>query len=464
MNSTDRTRVAVMSAILGSLAVSCVSCVALAGDDCVPGFIPDIGPVGPDSGLVGGMAYHDDGTGSEVYLGGSFTTIGGVAAPRIVKAVRGKSGVIYTPLGSGFSTAECYSLASFQGNLFAAGYFDLAGGVPGTAKLARWDGTAWNSVGAQLEGGLNQLWGLTAWNSGQGDNLYIAGNFTNIGGSGASYFARFDGTSFFPVGSTPIAGNVPLIVFTSHVHDDGTGPALYIGGRFTSVDGVSASRIAKWNGTSWSALGTGVTGSGSTPSVNTMVTFDDGTGPALYVGGQTFTTAGGIPANRVAKWNGKTWSAVGNGFANGIVWKLAVYNDGTGDALYAFGTFTASGTTPINRMAKWNGTSWEQWGGGANGTVFNALVVPGEPGFGDVLALGGQFTAIGTDTRIRIAAYEGCPEVVSIPGDLDGDGIVNGADLSILLSSWGTSDPSADIDGDGTVGAADLSVLLGNWG
>lgn len=99
------------------------------------------------------------------------------------------------------------------------------------------------------------------------------------------------------VGGGPIAGNVPLIVFTSHEHDDGTGPAL-------------------------------------------------------YVGGQTFTTAGGQPANRVAKWNGKTWSAVGDGFANGIVWKLAVFNDGTGDALYAFGTFTASGATPINRMAK----------------------------------------------------------------------------------------------------------------
>ena len=461
MNPTHRVRLMSMSAVLGAAAVSCV---ALAGDDCVPGWIPDVGTIGPDSGLVGGMAYHDDGTGPEVYLGGSFTTIGGVAAPRIVKAVPGKSGIIYTPLGSGLSTAECYSLASFQGSLFAAGYFDLAGGVPGTAKLARWDGQAWNSVGALLEGGLNQLWGLTTWNSGQGDNLYIAGNFTNIGGSGANYFARFDGTSFFPVGSAPIAGNVPLIVFTSHVHDDGNGAALYIGGRFTSVDGVPASRIAKWNGTSWSALGTGVTGSGSTPSVNTMVTFDDGTGPALYVGGQTFTTAGGIPANRVAKWDGKTWSAVGNGFANGIVWKLAVYNDGTGDALYAFGTFTASGATPINRMAKWNGTSWEQWGGGANGTVFNALKVPGDQGFGDVLVLGGQFTTIGTDARIRVAAYEGCPEVVSIPGDLDGDGVVNGADLSILLSAWGSADPTADIDGNGIVGGSDLAVLLGNWG
>jgi hypothetical protein len=248
------------------------------------------------------------------------------------------------------------------------------------------------------------------------------------------------------------------------VHDDGSGPAIYIGGRFTSVDGVPANRIARWNGTAWSAVGSGMLGSGSTPSVNTMVTFDDGTGPALYAGGQTFTTAGGVPANRVARWDGKAWSAVGNGFANGIVWKLAVFNDGTGDALYAFGTFTASGTTPINRMAKWNGTSWEQWGGGASGTVFNALPIAGKAGEGDALLVSGQFTSIGTDTRIRVALHEGCPDDATTPGDLNGDGSVNGIDLAILLSAWGTSDANADINGDGTVNGFDLSVLLGFWG
>lgn len=49
------------------------------------------------------------------------------------------------------------------------------------------------------------------------------------------------------------------------------------------------------------------------------------------------------------------------------------------------------------------------------------------------------------------------------PGDLDGDSVVNGADLAIMLSRWGLSG-TGDLDGDGTVGAADLAVLLGNWG
>ncbi|MDG2030685.1 MAG: hypothetical protein P8J45_06755 [Phycisphaerales bacterium] len=49
------------------------------------------------------------------------------------------------------------------------------------------------------------------------------------------------------------------------------------------------------------------------------------------------------------------------------------------------------------------------------------------------------------------------------PCDLTGDGIVDGADLSRLLGSWGTSDPLPDLDSNGTVDGADLAALLGCW-
>jgi hypothetical protein len=49
------------------------------------------------------------------------------------------------------------------------------------------------------------------------------------------------------------------------------------------------------------------------------------------------------------------------------------------------------------------------------------------------------------------------------PADLNRDGSVNAADLSILLGAWGTSGVG-DIDGDGAVGAADLALLLSAWG
>jgi hypothetical protein len=48
------------------------------------------------------------------------------------------------------------------------------------------------------------------------------------------------------------------------------------------------------------------------------------------------------------------------------------------------------------------------------------------------------------------------------PADLDCDGSVSAADLSLLLASWGTAGPG-DLDGDGSVGAADLSLLLAAW-
>lgn len=55
------------------------------------------------------------------------------------------------------------------------------------------------------------------------------------------------------------------------------------------------------------------------------------------------------------------------------------------------------------------------------------------------------------------------PTPLSNPADLNGDGSVNAADLSILLGSWGGKG-LGDIDGDGVVGASDLAILLGAWG
>lgn len=51
-----------------------------------------------------------------------------------------------------------------------------------------------------------------------------------------------------------------------------------------------------------------------------------------------------------------------------------------------------------------------------------------------------------------------------IPGDLNGDCFVDGADLGIFLSLWGTSNPAADLDGSGLVDGADLGIFLSLWG
>lgn len=50
----------------------------------------------------------------------------------------------------------------------------------------------------------------------------------------------------------------------------------------------------------------------------------------------------------------------------------------------------------------------------------------------------------------------------SVPGDLNGDGCVDAADMGLLLGYWGT--PDGDLNGDGTTDAADMGTLLGEWG
>jgi hypothetical protein len=83
---------------------------------------------------------------------------------------------------------------------------------------------------------------------------------------------------------------------------DGTGN-LVISGEFTVVSDVIANYVAKWNGSSWSALGSGMNGSVYALAVS---------GSNVYAGG-SFDMAGGVAATNIAKWNGGSWSALGSG-------------------------------------------------------------------------------------------------------------------------------------------------------
>jgi len=49
-------------------------------------------------------------------------------------------------------------------------------------------------------------------------------------------------------------------------------------------------------------------------------------------------------------------------------------------------------------------------------------------------------------------------------GDLNGDGVVDTADLGILLAAFGSNDPTADLNNDGIVDTADLGILLAAFG
>ena len=61
---------------------------------------------------------------------------------------------------------------------------------------------------------------------------------------------------------------------------------------------------------------------------------------------------------------------------------------------------------------------------------------------------------------------ETCTTCADCPGDINGDGNVGGADLTILLNAWECNSPSClgDVNGDEVVDGADLTIILSNWG
>ena len=296
---------------------------------------------------------------------------------------------------------DVHALAVFDDGsgpaLYAAGYFLSAGEVT-VNRIAKWDGTVWSPLGTGFG---NQAWdvfALAAFDDGSGPALYAAGDFLDVDGVAAKCIARWSGSSWSPVG-----GGVTTPAYALTVFDDGNGPALYAGGSFKFAGGVAVNGVAKWNGVEWRALGSGV-GGPPKPSVSSLAVFDDGSGPALYAGGDFFI-AGGAGANRIAKWDGSAWSPLGSGVDGLSVTALAVFDDGTGPALFAGGSFGAAGGVPASRIARWNGSSWAALGSGLSNSV-HALTVFDDGG-GPALFVGGSFSSAGGFAASRIAKWDG---------------------------------------------------------
>ena len=316
--------------------------------------------------------------------------------------------------------------------LYAGGLFSHAPGGVSAFGIARWDGTAWSALGAGCQNLDNDL-GVAALavfdDDGSGPDLpalYAAGDFNQAGGVPMNRIGRWDGASWSPLGSGTNDAVHALAVWD----DDGAGPhpsALYAGGWFSQAGGVSAGAIARWDGTSWSAVG----GALAPPynSVDALTVFDDdGAGPhaPVLVAAGFFTTIAGVNASHIAQWDGSSWSALGSG-TNSDVEALAVFDDdGPGPippALYVGGTFTMAGGIAAPYLARWDGTSWSAAGGGTNATVF-ALASADLDGAELVRASlysGGSFTAAGGVSASRIARFAGCAS--SIAAFCVGDGL-----------------------------------------
>ncbi|MBH8557791.1 T9SS type A sorting domain-containing protein [Hymenobacter negativus] len=329
--------------------------------------------------------------GNTIYIGGSFTVVGTVPARCVAKW----DGTSWSGLGAGVGDLSVYGgvdggvyalAVAANGDVYAGGKFTQASGVPAT-NVARWNGTAWSALGAGLYrsgGGASAVYALLA---GPGGAMYAGGNFTQAGGVATQGIAQWNGTAWSFLGTTTYNGvnsNVNSLALAANGD-------LYVGGQFTQAGAVNANRIARWNGTTWSALGAGI-GSVGSDMVAALAVASNGD---LYAAG-SFIRAGSVTANAIAKWNGTTWSALianpstgqGNG-VNSYVYSLALAPNGD---LYVGGIFTQAGLTAVSRVARWTGTTWVALGTGVGtGLGVEALAVAAN---GDVYA-GGQFGQAG---------------------------------------------------------------------
>jgi len=214
-------------------------------------------------------------------------------------------------------------------------------------------------------------------------NLYIGGSFTIAGDVFTTNIAKWDGSAWSALGSGMDSTVSALAV---------SGTSLYAGGVFLTAGGKSAYGIAKWDGSAWSAL-TPTLGSGL--GMYSWVYALAVSGTNLYAGGR-ISTAGDNWANNIAKWDGSAWSALGSGM-NDCVYALAV----SGTNLYAGGSFTNAGGITASRIVKWNGSAWSALGSGMNSEV-SALLASGTD-----LYAGGSFTNAGGITANRIAKWNG---------------------------------------------------------
>ena len=299
-------------------------------------------------------------------------------------------------------------LATDGSMLYLGGSFSHVGSKP-TLNFASWDGEMWRSMD---------------------DGLFRGDPIADISVADGIYAATANGALLTWSGSEWLSlgrANGPIWAIAV----DGTN--IYIGGSFSSMEGVPATAIAQWDGNGWRSLGDGLTFFGSAPDVKDLA-FANG---RLYIGGR-FSEIAGVVAHGIAFWDGTAWNGLGTepgdvvevisasgtdvyaalrkeSGAYGIThWSedvrqdLATSLDGQvhvlmpiGEDLYAGGDFATLDGVEARGIARWDGTEWHSIGGGIEGHVYAISA------FGPDLYAGGNFFQAGRVPVEHIARWDG---------------------------------------------------------
>jgi hypothetical protein len=354
--------------------------------------------------------------GSDLYVGGGFTNVAGIATADFLARWDGNGWSAVGPVPGwteGALSGAVTTMAVEGSVLYVGGLFHNAAGIATADRLASWNGSSWSAFGSDGAGDgalKNQVYAVAAG----GGNVYVGGLFTDAGADPtADYVARWNGISWTGLGSNG-AGNGALAngnVLAIAVY----GADVYVGGGFTNAGGVAtADFVARWNGSTWSGLGSNGAGNGAlTGIVYTVIRV----GTDVYVGGNFQNTAGIQQADYVARFDGSNWAALGSDGAgtNGALGSWVLSLSASGGDIYAAGFFTDAGAPAADFVAVWNGSAWSGLGsnGAGNGAIvggLNAVRVNADGAY-----VGGVFNDAAGLTKADCVAQYGVPPVSPKP-------------------------------------------------
>jgi len=328
---------------------------------------------------------------TEVFVGGSFTMVAGVAASRIARftIASGAATGTWSAMGSGFNDSVL-TIAEHADEIYAGGQFTSSGLLP-RARIARWSGSSWQSLGSGLNGDVHAI---VSFNG----QLHATGEFSGSGiGFNLQRIARWTGSSWQQLANAGLNGVGRALAVD--------GFTLVVGGTFLSAGGAAGtSAIARWDGTAWSSIGGGFIG-----NVYALAAADG----LLWAGGSSLSFGGG--EGTLACFADGSWSS-SSAFdqPQSIVRSLRVVQD----SLHVAGDFIRIGDGPGSDRPSW-----------AIRSLNNGCCL------GD---LGGDGGVDGSDLAIVLGSWGPCARCTA---DLDGDGLVGGSDLAVVLGNWGACEP-----------------------
>ncbi|MFN9929387.1 MAG: GC-type dockerin domain-anchored protein [bacterium] len=403
--------------------------------ECGPGWVETGSPF--NVGNVSAVAALPNG---DIIVGGDLQYINDQGQSDVTTTYRYyQSTSQWSRIDSGFTGTDrtVNNLAVLPGgDVIAGGFFNSIGGIPAN-NIARYNPATntWSAIGSGVSGAtFGLVSALTVLPDGR---VAVGGSFTTAGGVPANNVAIYDpATNTWSALGSGVNGEVFALAFNPATSD------AYVGGNFYSASGVFVRNVARYNldTDTWSPLASGSEPGfefGTNSVINALAVLPGGD---VIAGGQ-FTSAGGVPVNKIARfnWATLTWSALGSGVTEenfATVSSLATLP--TGNVLVG-GAFTTAGGAPANNIALYNPatSTWSTLGSGTNFFVTSLASLPG----GDVL-LGGGFSFAGGLFSPRVARYSFTGPTVSIttgPADFEACEPNTTATFSVTTVSTGNA-------------------------